>query len=256
MPQPWPYPRIVAHRGGGAVAPENTLAGMKEAGRRGFKAVEFDVMLAADGVPVLMHDPQLGRTVAGRGDIDAIDSKTLAAMDAGGWFDARYRDEPIPLFIDAARWLLAQGIWMNIEIKPFPGRERRTGDVAAQVTRTLFADVADVSRRPLLSSFSEEALAAAREVAPDVARGLLVTRIPDDWERRLQTLDAVSLHCRHSDLTQALAARIKAQGYGLLCYTVNDPARARELFGWGVDSICTDRIDVIGADFDAFFPVS
>jgi glycerophosphoryl diester phosphodiesterase len=245
----WPYERIVAHRGGGTVAPENTLAGMREAHRRGLRAVEFDVMLARDGIPVVMHDPHLGRTVAGHGHIDSIDSARLHAMDAGAWFDARHAGEPIPLFADMARWLRDNGMWMNIEIKPCPGHEARTGHVVAQLAQSLFADIDDVARRPLLSSFSEEALIAAREAAPDLPRGLLVTRIPHDWHARLQALDAVSLHCRHDHLTEPLAAAIKGQGYGLLCYTVNDPDRARQLFAWGMDSLCTDRIDLIGADF-------
>ena len=65
--KPWPHPRIIAHRGGGALAPENTLAGLRRARSLGFSAVEFDVMLAGDGVPVLMHDETLERTTDGRG---------------------------------------------------------------------------------------------------------------------------------------------------------------------------------------------
>ena len=63
----WPYPRILAHRGGGTLAPENTYAGLRCGMAAGFRAIEFDVMLARDGVPVVMHDPGLGRTVRGSG---------------------------------------------------------------------------------------------------------------------------------------------------------------------------------------------
>ena len=59
---PWPYPRVLAHRGGGTLAPENTIAAIKVGLEHGFRAVEFDAMLAADDVPVLMHDPTLERT--------------------------------------------------------------------------------------------------------------------------------------------------------------------------------------------------
>ena len=61
----WPYPKIVAHRGGGKLAPENTLAAVRCGLSHGFHAVEFDVMLSKDGIPMLMHDPHFGRTVAG-----------------------------------------------------------------------------------------------------------------------------------------------------------------------------------------------
>lgn len=245
----WPYERIAAHRGAGVLAPENTFSAMRLAHQLGVRAVEFDVMLAADGVPVLMHDPQLGRTVPGVGDIDSIPSAVLANMDAGSWFDVRYRGEGVPLFAELAQWLQGHGIWMNIEIKPFPGRERDTGQVVGQLTQALFQHVLDPAKRPLFSSFSPIALSAAREAAPGIARGLLVGEVPADWLAQLQALDCVSLHCRHDKLNAGLAAQIKAEGYGLLCYTVNEPVRARELFSWGVDCICTDRIDLIGADF-------
>ena len=65
----WPYPKIVAHRGAGKLAPENTLAAMQCGRNMAFRAVEFDVMLSKDGVPVLMHDPEFGRTVAGKGAV-------------------------------------------------------------------------------------------------------------------------------------------------------------------------------------------
>ena len=60
----FPLPRWFGHRGGGALAPENTLAGIRLAGRLGFAAVEFDVMLSGDGTPVLIHDETLERTNA------------------------------------------------------------------------------------------------------------------------------------------------------------------------------------------------
>ena len=53
----WSYPRILAHRGGGALAPENTLAAVRRGMEAGFRAIEFDVMLARDGVPVVLLDP-------------------------------------------------------------------------------------------------------------------------------------------------------------------------------------------------------
>ena len=57
------------------------------------------------------------------------------------------------------------------------------------------------------------------------------------------------MHANHRHLTPARVAEIKASGAWLFCYTVNEPARARELLAWGVDAFCTDRIDRIGPDF-------
>jgi glycerophosphoryl diester phosphodiesterase len=106
-----------------------------------------------------------------------------------------------------------------------------------------------VAQVPLLSSFSETALAAAREAAPQVPRAWLTKALPPDWEARARALDVVAIHTDHTRLTAAAAAQVKAAGFGLFCYTVNAPARARALFDWGVDGLCTDRIDLISPDF-------
>jgi glycerophosphoryl diester phosphodiesterase len=100
----------------------------------------------------------------------------------------------------------------------------------------------------LLSSFSPQALAAAREAAPELARGYLVDRVPADWRERLDALGCVALHVNHRHLTAAAAEAVTQAGYGLFCYTVNDPVRVDTLFGWGVDALCTDRIDRVQPD--------
>ena len=78
----WPYPRIVAHRGGGTFAPENTLGAIRFGAALGFRGVEFDVMLAGDGTPVLFHDETLKRTTGRRGRVSNTDFETLEQLDA------------------------------------------------------------------------------------------------------------------------------------------------------------------------------
>ena len=248
----WPYPKIVAHRGGGTLAPENTIAGLRAGLARGFRAVEFDVMLSRDGIGMVVHDPDFGRTVAGQGSVAQTDAAALAGMDAGSWFGDAFRNEPVPFYTQFIDYCKAQQIWMNVEIKPADGCEAATGAWVAKVTRDSYsAELAagDPSRYPLLSSFSFEALAAARDTAPELPRGYLLDQIPADWQQQVGLLGAVAIHTNHKHLTPELAARIKAAGYGLFCYTVNDPARGREILAWGVDGFCTDRIDLIGPDF-------
>jgi len=250
----WPYPNVLAHRGGGTLAPENTLAGLRRGMEAGYRAIEFDVMLARDGVPVVLHDPFLGRTVPGSGHVFDYDARELAAMDAGGWFARAYEGEPVPLFVEFAQFCKAHGVWMNIEIKPAPGYDIETGGVVARIAAAMFADEIAAGRlaaAPLLSSFSHDALLAAREVAPQLPRACLMSELPPDWERRAREVAAVAIHTNHRHLTQERAHEVKAAGFGLFCYTVNEPARARALLGWGVDAFCTDRIDLIGPDFPA-----
>jgi len=119
----------------------------------------------------------------------------------------------------------------------------------ARATRDYFAaEIATKELLPLLSSFSIEALQAARQAAPELARGWLVDEIPAGWVQQASELGVVALHCNHKLLTPTLAQAVKAEGLGLFCYTVNTPERASELLAWGVDGFCTDRIDLIKAE--------
>ncbi|MBC3918210.1 glycerophosphodiester phosphodiesterase [Undibacterium sp. CY18W] len=247
----WPYPKVIAHRGGGILAPENTLAAMRCGWEHGFAAVEFDVMLSKDGVPVLMHDPEFGRTVPGIGRVADTMAADLQTMDAGKWFADSYKGEPVPMYADVVRFCRQHGIWMNVEIKPSPGAEEETGRVVAEQTQALFADVAviDAVHLPLFSSFSFSALMAAKNAAPTIPRGFLMDKVTPDWKARLQELAARALHTNHKYLTPDTTKEIKDAGYGVFCYTVNTPERAAEILHWGVDAFCTDRIDLIPADF-------
>lgn len=246
MKTAWPFPRVVAHRGGGTLAPENTLAAMQCGLERGFRAVEFDVMLSQDGVPILMHDEQFGRTVSGNGAVPTTNSAVLATMDAGSWFGPAFAGEPVPTYRQVIEFCQRHGIWMNVEIKPALGVEQATGRAVAAMTQIVLASD---QAMPLLSSFSFEALMAAKTVAPEIPRGWLVERIPADWEERLLALDAMALHADQKTLTPEQAAAVKTAGFGLFCYTVNTRERARELLDWGVDGFCTDRIDLIEPGF-------
>ncbi len=249
----WPYPTVLAHRGGGILAPENTIAGIRCGLERGFHAIEFDVMLSSDGVPLLMHDERRGRTVAGSGAISEFAADELLQLDAGAWFGPQFKGVRIPAFAEVIAFCKQNGIWMNVEIKPVPGFERETGEVAAKMVQDMFAPElaaqTGAANLPLFSSFSFDALQAAQHHAPDIPRGFLMDRIPSDWQDKLEELGAVALHTNHKHLSPELAHAIKAAGYGLMCYTVNDAARAREILGWGVDAFCTDRIDLIGPRF-------
>lgn len=256
--RPWPYARVLAHRGGGTLAPENTLGAIRTGLAHGFRAVEFDAMLPADDTPVLMHDATLERTAGRPGAVTDFTATELARLDVGRWHSAGFAGEPVPTLDETLAFCRAHGVWCNVEIKPAPGRDAETGRVVAQCVARAFADLTRsggaraegvVPAVPLLSSFSVEALQSARTAAPDLPRGWLVDQVPDDWQQRLAALGAVAVHTDHRTLTRRLAADIAAAGVWLFCYTVNDPRRAQELFGWGVDALCTDRIDLIGPDF-------
>jgi glycerophosphoryl diester phosphodiesterase len=238
----WPYPRYVAHRGAGKLAPENTLAAMREGHRHGYRMVEFDVKLSADGVPFLLHDDTLDRTTNGVGRADALTWGELAKLDAGSWHSATYAGEPLPTLSAIARWAIANGVACNIEIKPTPGRERDTGATVACTARALWRSA---SVQPLLSSFAEDALAAARAAVPELPRALLVENVPPDWQARLARLGCAALNADWRGLDAQSVAAEHDSGYWVVTYTANDPQRVSQLAAWGVDAIITDAIDVV-----------
>src|SRR5690606_16137887 len=123
------------------------------------------------------------------------------------------------------------------------GLEAKTGQQVARAARRLWAG-ADLP--PLMSSFSETALQAALEEAPELPRGLLIeAEIPADWHERLRRLQCVSLNLNHRHVTRDIVHAVREAGYGLAVWTVNDPARARELLDWGCNAIITDEIKTI-----------
>ncbi len=242
--QVWPYPRLVAHRGAGKLAPENTLTAMRVGHAHGYRMVEFDVKLSADNVSFLLHDATLERTTSGRGRADALLWRELSRLDAGGWHSAKYAGEPLPTLASIARWARAHGVHCNIEIKPTPGRERETGAAVALDAATLWRD-ADVL--PLLSSFSEASLDAARDAVPGLPRALLADELTD-WQHRLARLECVALVANHEVLDGETVRKARAAGYRVLCFTPNEAARISELAEWAVDGIITDAVDHIAAD--------
>jgi glycerophosphoryl diester phosphodiesterase len=248
-PGDWPYPRIVAHRGAGKVAPENTLAALRLGHARGHRMAEFDVKLSADGVAFLLHDATLERTTDGSGRADGRTWRELSQLDAGAWHSPAYAGEPLPTLAAVARFCRANGLAVNIEIKPSPGRERETGAAVAIDAAKLWHG-ADVP--PLLSSFSEAALAAAQETAPALPRAYLCDRLLPDWLERCAALGCTALDAKHTLLDAGVIRAAHAAGLRVAAWTVNEPARARELATLGLDMLITDAIDEAAAP--SFFP--
>ncbi len=231
------YPRIIAHRCGGALAPENTLAGLRIAARIGCRGVEFDAMLGADGVPVLIHDETLERTTSGRGSVAAIDSTRLLLLDAGCRHHRAFSEESLPSLDQALRLCASLGLWANVEIKPAAGHEAETGRAVARVA-------AAIGGMLLLSSFSPEALQGAAAEAALLPRAMLVESVPADWRVRMAETGSRALHCSGNTLTEDAAREVCNAGYPLACYTVNRRDEAVRLFALGVSAVFTDRPDL------------
>ncbi len=237
---PWPYPRLFAHRGGGALAPENTIAAMRTGFQCGYHAVEFDVKLSADNQAILLHDDTLERTTNGKGLAKALTLAQLQALDAGSLHSHLFEGERIPTLAATAQFLQQHNMLANVEIKPCNGRDAQTGEAVALECVKLWYGQAVA---PLLSSFSMEALRAARDAAPSLPIGLLIDTEPDaSLLPIMRELNCVSLHTNQKHINEDLLSLFKGEGYRVLCYTVNDPVRIAALFALGVDGQFTDNL--------------
>jgi glycerophosphoryl diester phosphodiesterase len=245
----WPYPRWVAHRGAGKLAPENTLAAFRLGAQYGYRIFECDAKLSADGVPFLMHDATLGRTTNGREIFGPAASDVggdhawseLARLDAGGWHSRAFAGEPLPTLENVSRFCLANGYFLNIEIKPTPGIERETGEVVARHADRLWNN-APVP--PLLTSFQPEALEGAMKSAANLPRGLLLDTLWKGWLETALMLECAAIVCNHALWDRSSVTQAQSAGFRCLSYTVNDEWAARRLIDLGTDGIITDRVDL------------
>lgn len=237
MALPVSLSRIIGHRGAASSAPENTVAGLREAKRQGASWVEVDAKLTADRAVILLHDDTLDRTTTGKGAAAAMSLAQFRKLDAGAWYGSAFIGTPVPTLKDTVDALLELGLNCNFELKPCPGRDRETGELVMQELQRLWPRDHE---KPLISSFSAESLVAAQQTAPEFPRGILVEEIPENWRLWAEEIEAVSIHCWHKTLTQVGAKAIKDAGYLLVVYTVNEPEDAGRLLSWGVDSLITD----------------
>ncbi|WP_342618683.1 glycerophosphodiester phosphodiesterase [Rhodoferax sp. GW822-FHT02A01] len=252
----WPYPRWIAHRGAGKLAPENTLASFRTGAGHGYRMFECDVKLSADGVPFLMHDAELQRTtnaaerlgVGQPGVSDIAGSHgwhALSQLDAGSWHSRIFAAEPLPTFEAIARFCVRNSFFLNVEIKPTPGTEYRTGEVVAQHAARHFNGVAIP---PLLTSFDIPALEGALASQPELPRGLLIDALEElpwsAWLSKAQTLQCQAIVCNHTLWNADTVLQAKAAGFRTLSYTVNDTQEAARLISLGTDGVITDRVDL------------
>ena len=240
---PLKLPKIIGHRGCAAYAPENTLESIQTAADLGVKWVELDVKLTRDGVPVIFHDETLERTTNGSGNMADTLYEDLRQLEAGSWFADGFTGIKIPTLEEALDVLLERDLGLNLEIKPCPGREVETAEVALDMLSTIWDDHSNI----LISSFQHPSLEAARDMANDWARGLLIggDDMPENWRELADYLDVKTMNLGSRLVTRELVEEISDLDMATLVYTVNEPDEARKFQSYGVDALFSDQPDVI-----------
>lgn len=222
-----PAGRVIGHRGAARLAPENTLAAFRAAARVGARWVETDVSLLGDGTPVICHDADLTR-IAGRPErLSDLAVEDLAVLGVA---------EAVPTLAAALEALDDFGLAVNLDVKVRGGN---AGALAAAMLRELTRR-AWPTEKLLVSSFDAEVLEVLAAARPDIRLGILCEDIPADWAARAARLKAAALHPHHRALSPAFAVELLAAGLEIYAWTVNDPAAALRLWGWGVTGVITD----------------
>ncbi|HLO36180.1 MAG TPA: glycerophosphodiester phosphodiesterase family protein [Candidatus Deferrimicrobium sp.] len=226
--------RIGGHRGAAGEAPENTVAGFELAARAGVDYVELDVQLAADGCAMVFHDNDLDRTTDGRGPLAGRSSGDLLRLDAGSWFDPRFRDERIPTLDGFLAWLDRRpGLGATIEAKG-PG----SGAAIAGALATARAR-GDCS----ICSFSEAELRSAAAIDPTIPRMLIVDRDDPDTDliRAAQAAAATAVNVPIAWLTVADVRRLHDAGLLVAGGTVDDATGIGRCLELAVDAVDSNQ---------------
>lgn len=234
------WPKVIAHRGASAYAPENTMAAFEKARSLGGKWIEFDVTLSLNGDIFVFHDDFLHRTTNGSGQIIEASSEYIQTLDAGAWFDKRFYAERVPRLQTVITWLAKHPMQANIEIKTYP-----TEQLTLAVLAMLEKEWPKQKPSPLISSFDYKALQICHQQRPDLPLGYLLDKIPQNWLEKARQIQCASINVSRRIATKQLIQRMKAESYAVCVYTVNRRTEAFKLLDWGVDAVFSDYPDLL-----------
>ncbi|HEX9411333.1 MAG TPA: glycerophosphodiester phosphodiesterase [Actinomycetota bacterium] len=236
------WPAIVAHRGASATHPENTLASFLAAAGAGADMVELDVRLTADGVPVVLHDPDVSRTTEGSGSVHLMSLKELKRLDASGGRGPRAEIPTLHEVLEA----LSGRVGVDLEIKNLPGEPSFDSPREAIVMETLrLIDETRFDGIALVSSFNWLSIERAKERSPDIPTGLITTAAVDPWAAlvyvRIKGHDLLLPQASALfDAGESFLDAAHADGIRIGSWTVDEPEAVERLFTMGVDAIATN----------------
>jgi glycerophosphoryl diester phosphodiesterase len=225
---PLPQLEKIGHRGAPKVFTENTMASFDEAIRAGADAVELDVHVTVDGVPVVHHDDTLSARVEPRGLAGGLIARLTAREVAGVLLPC---GSPVPT-LEAVLERCAGAVRVYVEIKS--GAE-------AAVARTILASNAECA----VHGFDHGAVARLGQLAPEIARGILYDRLPVDLTGDIRAAGARDIWPRFTITTAGLVEQAHGLGCRVIPWTVNEAPMARQLARMGVDGICTDHLGIL-----------
>ncbi|NMW65756.1 glycerophosphoryl diester phosphodiesterase [Mobiluncus mulieris] len=235
---------IFAHRGLNQEAPENTMAAFRLAHQRGATWMETDVDVLGDGTVIICHDTTLDRTTDRAGSYYGLSAADLDHIDAGSWFAPDFRGERIPRLSELIQFMNETGMNCNIEVKSNEAGKEMT----LMLINNLLAELEKLDTNKcqvIISCFNHVLLSKLKEKAPKLPIGCLyeTCALYDDWKSLLELVGADYIHPEDTGLTREKVQAFRQAGFGVNVWTVNDIARANQLFNWGATGVFTDIAD-------------
>lgn len=239
-------PLVVAHRGGAGLRPENSLQAFRHALDLGVDAVELDVHLTRDDVPVVMHDATVDRTTDGRGSIRNMTLAEFRRLRVRTP-EAEPIDEPPPT-LEEVLSVIRGRVGLFLEMK-HPRRGSYPGLIRSALDLVRAADMQD---RTQVISFDLQDLSEARAAAPDIRTRALASQSgvdraggPAAWLDSVLGAGSGAIGLRYDTATPDVLAAVRDRRLALGVWTVNEPDDMRRMLRLGVDSITTDRPDLL-----------
>lgn len=232
--------KLFAHRGMSVLAPENTLAAFGKCKENEIKWFECDIDILGDHTLVISHDDTLDRCTNRTGSLYDLNKEDLQNIDAGGWFSDEFIGERIPTLDELIELINKNELNVNFELKSCCGGKELTESLIKQFAQAL--NKLDKERQIIVSSFNPLVLSKFKDISPQTPVGCLFEThtLYDDWTSIMESCRAEYIHPQNEGLTKQMVDNFKKYGYKINVWTVNDLARANQLFNWGVDGVFTD----------------
>jgi glycerophosphoryl diester phosphodiesterase len=222
----------IGHRGAPRLHLENTLPSFLAAIAAGADAIELDVHVTADGVPVVHHDPRLPGSMTP----SEHRGKNLAGLESAELRSVRLRDlDGTPVGIPTLEEVLAV----------VRGRATAYVELKGGSPESVAKVLAQAEDGAAIHSFDHRIVRRMFELLPGVPRGLLFDRYPSDVAGVMAETAARDLWPRWGLVNGALVEQVHMAGGRVIAWTVNTRKAAHGLLEIGVDGICTDDIHAV-----------
>lgn len=238
--------KIIAHRGGSNLAPENTMAAFQNALDLGVDMIEIDIEQTIDSVVVVIHDTKVDRTTNGKGKVDSLTYSYIKTLDAGSWFNTRFKGEKISTLEEVLEAVNGKATVL-IEIKSgderYPGIEKRTVEAIQRFNAHSWT---------IVQSFNKKTVERVKILDNKIITYYLLGRNFMSYYHSLQAknkknktqeflFDGIAVH--YSMLNAASVDSVKQMGLGVFTWTVDEEDDMKKMIEFGVDGIITDSPD-------------